>query len=147
MKNRTSRFLSSLGLMLLLLASYGNADPNNLDATALTGKWKGTYTCAKGLTGLTLFMTGNSSGDVEAIFIFYAVPQNPDAPSGSFRMRGVYGNDRSLVLNSDEDDWIERPSDHVTLDLNGSIPANSIAYTGNVLGAGGSCMTFSLTKQ
>ena len=145
MKYRIFQFSSFLILIVTFLASCTSGGSSNLDATALTGKWRGTYTCAQGLTGLTLSITGDASGTAEAIFMFYAVPQNPDVPNGSFQMRGVYGSNRSLVFTADESDWIENPG-YVTVDLNGTVSANLTTYSGDVSGAS-SCTTFSLTKE
>lgn len=147
MNYKMFRLLGFLVLITALLASCTNGGGSSkLGATVLNGDWKGTYTCSQGLTGLTLSLAGDKSGNVEAIFSFYEVPQNPGVPSGSFKMRGIYGTPRSLVLSANESDWIENPG-YVTVDLNGAVSANLTTYSGDVSGPGGSCTTFSLTKQ
>ena len=52
------------------------------------GAWKGAYGCAQGVTGLTLTIEPEVDGVVSATYEFYAVPENPGVPNGSFRMNG-----------------------------------------------------------
>ena len=138
-----------LGLLLVtifLLASCGSTG-SSADATALTGEWQGRYTCNQGLTGLTLTLAGTTGGAVDAVFSFYPVDENPGVASGSFSMRGTYNSStRRLTLNADEDDWIERPSNYLTVDLDGTVSANLATYSGDVSGSAG-CTTFLVTKQ
>lgn len=109
----------------------------------LNGRWVGTYACAQGLTGLTLSLLNAINGSVDGIFNLYAVPSNPNVPSGSFRMQGTYDASGNVTLRAT--DWINQPSGYSTVDLNGVISEDFTTYSGNVLTNG--CSTFSLTKE
>ncbi|HEY8526642.1 MAG TPA: hypothetical protein VIL48_16860 [Acidimicrobiales bacterium] len=74
------------------------------------GTWRGQYGCTQGLTGLTLTIEPGEGNSVSAIFEFYAVEENPDVPSGSYRMEGTYDEGR-LYLDGVE--WIERPPNYL----------------------------------
>src|SRR6266542_1609907 len=74
-------------------------------AGALSGTWKGTYTCTQGATGLTLVVAAGK-GLATATFSFYPVAANPGVPRGRFAMTGTYTS-RSLDLEPDH--WIARP--------------------------------------
>jgi hypothetical protein len=115
----------------------------NPDASPLTGEWVGTYTCSQGLTGLTLDMTGHQNGAVDAVFMFYAVPENPGVPTGTFRMHGVYMHGRELRLDPVE--WISQPAGWHMVGLLGTISADLSTYSGYVAGSTG-CTTFSVTR-
>jgi hypothetical protein len=114
-----------------------------VDASVLSGRWVGTYTCTQGITGLELNVSGEKSGLVSAVFSFFAVTANPGVPSGSYKMRGTYDAQGTLTLTANnESDWISRPSGYGTVDLQGKIVGNN--YSGNF--TGGSCTTFSVSK-
>jgi hypothetical protein len=122
------------------------------------GTWKGTYTCAQGLTGMTLTIAQSqgqsqsesqtSNGGINAVLDFYAVPSNPSVPSGSGTLHGTYtaGN---LTLT-----WQAftgtPPGGYVGIDLKGSLSGSGSAQTlsGSVtpLSGGNACTTFSLTR-
>lgn len=116
-------------------------------AATLTGDWKGTYTCSQGLTGLTLSLTGDSSGNIEGIFKFYSVPENPKVKNGMFRMHGTYGNNRFLSLTSTENDWIENPSGYKTVDLKGMMSADLKIFNGDISRPKDRCSSFSLSRE
>jgi hypothetical protein len=78
------------------------------------GTWEGAYGCTQGVTGLRLTIEPGPDDTVTAVYEFQAVPENPDVPSGSFAMEGVY-QDRTLTLEGVE--WIERPQDYLMVDL------------------------------
>ena len=111
--------------------------------TEVTGQWEGTYTCAQGLTGLTLTLGNRVVGYMPAVFSFYAVPSNPGVPSGSFRMDGRLDGHR-LVLTAGE--WITQPVGYRTVDLDGIVTPDGQTYVGDVIG-GLACTTFSLSKM
>lgn len=95
------------------------------------GVWRGSYTCAQGLTGLTLTLrAGASSGALEGSFSFYALPQNPNVPSGEYLMRGTQTG--SHVQLSGEQ-WITRPESYMMVGLTGDVSGGSPAtFTGQV---------------
>lgn len=78
------------------------------------GSWSGKYGCSQGMTGLTLTTEDSGDGNVQATYAFYAVPENPGVPSGSFRMEGTYV-DGELGLTGVE--WVDRPANYEMVDL------------------------------
>ena len=128
--------------ILLALAMTGSAAAQN---AGLTGYWRGTYVCAQGLTGINLTIRQGLDSDVEAIFHFYAVPQNPDVPSGCFRMSGrLDPATRAFSLTSDDSRWIVRPPDYIVVDFHGSLGAEGRSMRGRVDGPG--CTEFELQR-
>lgn len=67
------------------------------DATALSGRWSGTYDCIQGITALELTLRGNVHGIVRGTFAFSPTPQNPDVLTGSYPVLGRLTG-TSLVL-------------------------------------------------
>ncbi|MDX9892708.1 MAG: hypothetical protein RBS29_09455 [Bacteroidales bacterium] len=125
-------------------SSYSNYDDyDKADATLLSGKWVGKYECGQGETGLTLTIEGQSDGNVDAIFHFYAIPENPGVPSGKYSMEGVFTTKRLLLLNATEDAWIERPIGWGTVNIEGYVSDDFTTYGGIVIG----CKEFSLVKE
>lgn len=75
-------------------------------------EWEGAYDCGQGFTGLSMIIEavdGGEPGAVTATFGFFAAPQNPDVPSGSYLMEGQYADGR-LALEGVE--WVERPDNY-----------------------------------
>jgi hypothetical protein len=108
------------------------------------GTWRGVYDCAQGVTGLDLTITVIESRRVTAIFSFYAVPQNPDVPSGEFVMTGEFGpGPAHLLLHAG--DWTKHPFFYVTVDLDGDFRLDPDEYHGKVLGPG--CFVFRLRRD
>jgi hypothetical protein len=115
----------------------------------LNGIWEGTYTCTQGLTALKLVITAKNTTEVDAVFLFSPHPQNPNARSGRFRMKGNLEifNSREIpdLLDLKATTWINRPSDYITVDLRGDVSSSKRRITGNVLTPG--CSTFDVVKR
>lgn len=112
---------------------------------SLTGYWRGTYDCAQGLTGINLTIRQGVGTAVEAVFHFYAVPQNPGVPTGCFKMSGrLDPNTREFVLESDESRWLVRPPDYVVVNFHGILGRNGRSMRGRVEGPG--CTQFGLRR-
>jgi hypothetical protein len=113
------------------------------------GTWKGTYTCAQGLTGLTLdiIQAQGNDGSLHADFDFYAVAANPGVPSGSGTQHGTYlAGHLTLTWQA----FTTQPAGYVGVDLNGSLGGSGATQTlsGTVTGVSGgsACTTFALTR-
>jgi hypothetical protein len=102
--------------------------------------WQGQYTCGQGLTGLTLAMTTDLSGQVQALFHFYGIPQNPTVPDGCFMMSGSV-QARHLVLLPGE--WRKHPANYVSVGLTGDFGADE-RLAGTITGPG--CTVFMLSR-
>jgi hypothetical protein len=107
------------------------------------GAWKGAYGCAQGVTGLTLTIEPAVDDQISATYEFYAVPENPDVPTGSFRMTGTYKEGR-LALQGSE--WIQQPPGYLMVDYesNPELGIDPHHLFGIVLGPG--CTLFTMDK-
>ncbi len=107
------------------------------------GTWRGAYGCNQGVTGLTLTIEGQDPGHVSATYEFYAVPDNPGVPDGSFRMTGTYDGGR-LALQGSE--WIEQPPGYVMVgyESNADLGVDPHHLFGTVIGDG--CTLFTMDK-
>lgn len=79
--------------------------------------WEGRYVCLQGVTGLTLELTGSGGPSVAAVFRFYAVPENPTVPSGSYSLTGLVRGDGTIDLTPER--WFEQPPGYVMVGMTG----------------------------
>lgn len=79
------------------LAGAVPAQAQPANATALSGRWTGTYECLQGTTALELTLRGNAYGVVQGTFAFSPTAENPDVPSGRYAVMGRLTG-TSLVL-------------------------------------------------
>ncbi len=153
---RCGRRLNSSSAPRTVVASASSASPaspptspaaqttTNNEATTLAGTWTGTYTCSQGLTGLRLNIQVGSNNQLDATFNFYAVPSNPNVPTGSFAMIGSY-TAQGVVLSPDH--WINEPSGYEMVGLNGGFSSgNQNVLQGQVSDVTG-CTTFLVQKS
>ncbi|EHR49102.1 hypothetical protein SacmaDRAFT_0806 [Saccharomonospora marina XMU15] len=112
-----------------------------VDLASLQGLWRGQYQCAQGETGMELEISAPEGDTVEAVFRFFALPGQPQGPSGSFSMRGR-NTETGLVFVQQE--WIEQPDGYVMVDL-GVSSVEGDTMTGRVAGPG--CGDFTVTRQ
>jgi hypothetical protein len=115
----------------------------------LNGTWDGSYICRQGLTKLRLVIEAKSTTEINAVFLFSPHPQNPNVPSGRFRMVGTLevfnSSDIPDLLDLKATAWINRPSGYETVDLRGDISKSQRKITGNVITPG--CSTFEVIKR
>jgi len=112
--------------------------------TSLTGTWTGSYACAQGKTGLRLAMQAAPDGTLTAVFNFYAVPDNPGVPSGSFTMTGTYS---AVGVDLTHSHWISQPPGYLMVDLTAGPPSEGgTLLSGNVTGPVPGCTIFIVTK-
>ena len=100
------------------------------DATPMSGVWEGSYECAQGITGLTLRLRGYPDGRLEGVFEFSAVEENPEVPSGSYRVHGRVSPGWVVTLEAGE--WLVHPEDYVTVPLVGRVVADPVRIHGFV---------------
>jgi hypothetical protein len=116
--------------------------PASLSPAALTGTWTGSYVCSQGETGLRLVIQAVPDGTLTATFNFYAVPDNPGVPSGSFTMTGTYSA-AGVALTHDQ--WISQPAGYEMVDLSSGPPIqDGTVLAGSVTTPG--CSTFTVTR-
>lgn len=110
-----------------------------------SGTWSGRYVCAQGATGLALTIQRGEANAVMARFSFYPLPENPQAASGQFMMRGRVDAADPDRLHLVAAQWLQRPAGYVTVDLDGRFNAASGDYAGRVDGIG--CSRFVVRRD
>jgi hypothetical protein len=116
--------------------------PASPSPAALTGTWTGSYICSQGETGLSLVIQAAPAGTLTATFNFYAVPDNPGVPSGSFTMTGTYS---AAGMNLTPDQWISQPPGWEMVGLSSGPPTEGgTVLAGDVTTPG--CSTFTVTR-
>jgi hypothetical protein len=116
------------------------------EALPVAGVWEGTYECNQGTTGLRLTIEDDGAGGLTGIFDFFAVPENPRVPSGSFNLIGSYADGELELLGAE---WIERPGNYITVDLHAVAAGIGPDHmTGTVAPSDGSsgCSTFTVDR-
>ena len=95
----------------------------SVHAENLNGKWFGDYTCGQGITAVTLTIEEVGSGEgmttLRGDFSFYAHPDNPWVPSGSYAMAGHFDPETNEVLLKGTH-WDFQPWGYEMVDLLGS---------------------------
>ncbi len=80
---------------------------------------------------------------VSALFYFYGTAQNPNIPTGSYRMQGKY-DEKSGQLSLGGMRWVNRPKDYDMVPLSGKISADKKLFTGRIEFYG--CKEFTLRR-
>jgi outer membrane protein OmpA-like peptidoglycan-associated protein len=140
--HRHSLGLTVMLLSVMLLISAGAPAAEGGRETVI-GEWVGTYTCAQGLTGLTLTIAEATPTRARALFHFYADPRNPRVPTGCFLMDGAY-DPASGRLRLEGRDWLLRPGGYRVVHFDGDVDARGERFDGTVRLGG--CTTFALAR-
>jgi hypothetical protein len=121
-----------------VIATAGEAT----DSPWATGDtWTGSYVCPQGPTTLQLHVVRVRGPSVDAVFDF---EHAPSGASGQFEMNGHYDvGTRRLHLVAG--DWLARPPNYVTVDLDGRVSADGRVYSGGVLASG--CSSFLVRRE
>lgn len=115
------------------------------DARTVIGEWVGTYTCAQGLTGITLTISEASAVSARAHFLFYADPRNTRrVPTGCFTMNGGYDPSTGRLQLKPES-WLLRPGGYQLVGFTGDVDAAGSRFEGGVTRRG--CGTFELERR
>jgi hypothetical protein len=123
-------------------AGVALAQPASSPLSSLVGTWVGSYTCAQGLTGLSLQISPGQGGSVPILLDFYPVPANPTVPQGSARFSGALSTTTTVELTPVS--WIKHPAGWYMVNLAGSLsPAGGKTLSGSVIGCSSS---FSLSR-
>jgi outer membrane protein OmpA-like peptidoglycan-associated protein len=133
---------------ILLSGLVAAQQTSGADARTVLGEWVGTYTCAQGLTGLTLTITEATPTSARALFHYYADPRNPRVPTGCFMMDGSY-DPTSGRLRLDGRNWLLRPAGYQLVSFDGDVDAEGRRFEGKVTGARAplrGCTTFQLAR-
>jgi len=123
-------------------------EASSADARTVLGEWVGTYTCAQGLTGLTLTIAEATPTSARALFHFYADPSNPRVPTGCFTMHGDYDPSAGRLRLTGQD-WLLRPGGYQVVSFDGIVDAEGKHFEGTVSGRNAplrGCTTFELAR-
>jgi len=132
--------LAAIAVAPLLAAGAAAAET----ADALIGKWRGSYGCIQGDTGLLITITAVDGLSFEGEFSFYAVPDNPSVPSGRFAITGTY-HPRSRGVEIEGARWLQRPNGYSMVGLSGTLSEDQRMIAGKVLYSG--CAGFHVTRE
>jgi hypothetical protein len=120
--------LAGLGLML------NSAWAQEVDM--LSGIWTGTYTCAQGLTAMTLSI--DSDGESwQGVFDFGPLKGNKTVPHGAYQVTVEQHADGYTFAPGE---WIERPEGYYPVTLHGQLSPDQMQLSGSVEFDG--CSTF-----
>ena len=95
------------------------APASKASAAALSGSWKGMYTCGQRATATAISLEGREDGQVIARFRFGPSESNPGATRGEIEMSGVYSADGRLVFEPRR--WIKPAMRHPLIGLDGLV--------------------------
>ena len=113
------------------------------DMSEILGVYEGYYYANQGQTGVTLNVYETGSGDVEALFEFYNLPNRTNAQEGSFYMDVSWNNGRYYF---DATEWIEQPDGWVTVDIDVSLDGYVLSGNLKDYGTGREGYTFYAEK-
>jgi hypothetical protein len=112
---------------LVLLAACWTSEPPRATTTLpddpplqrepfpLKSMWRGTYRCSQGLTAMYLELTAQPDGALAAIFEFSPTPENPQTPTGAYRLVGTIraGREGTFQIVLEPSEWIMQPDGFV----------------------------------
>ncbi len=114
------------------------------DGAQINGAWKGTYTCAQGLTNLVLSLYTQDGTNVDGIFTFLLGDGAKMTVLGSFKMKGTYDGTKGWI-DLKGVDWDQKPAGYLIGDLSGSVTQTGLGISGNVTKPTG-CTTFKVER-
>ena len=110
---------------------------------SLHGKWVGKYTCAQGVTGLTLTIADSPDGGLSGTFDFYPLPGGQVFQEGSYSGTMTAGPDNAFEFTPQK--WISQPLGFSEVALSGRYFEGTQQLQGRVTAAG--CSSFELSRQ
>jgi hypothetical protein len=128
---------SIVALALLVMSLC--ASPMAQATTTLTGKWRGSYSCLQGHTGLLLTIENSVGGVFTGEFAFYPLEDNPKVSKGRFAIAGTF-NSQSGAVAVKGVRWIEQPPNYLMVDLSGTLSGDGRSIDGKVEFSG--CTSF-----
>ena len=100
------------------------------------GAWAGSYIAMQGVTNVVVSVVPDSDSTFTGRFIFFAHPDYPDTPTGSYTISGFYDwEEGGAVFVGDA--WIEQPPNYIFVALGGLYDPDDAAWKGEVFMEGG----------
>jgi hypothetical protein len=90
--------------------------------------WEGRYVCAQGPTALKLTLERTGS-EVEAIFDFGPLDDNPSVPHGTYRLTGTLDQDEIVLTPVN---WVEQPPHYMMVGLHAQISRGGRRMSGQI---------------
>lgn len=113
------------------------AGPLEVEALPQHSVWRGKYDCRQGVTALELTIDVAANGDANALFMFGPHEQNPNIPSGSYRMTGTVREAGPLLeVRLVPLEWISQPENYVMVGINADSDRARHTLTGVITDAG-----------
>ena len=128
--------------LMLLVAMLCALPLSAAEPATLNGKWRGTYTCLQGRTGLLLTIEDAIGGVFTGEFAFFPLPENPKVPKGRFAIAGTFNATTGHVAVKGVH-WIEQPSNYLMVDLSGTLSGDGRSIDGKIEFSG--CTSFHVT--
>lgn len=119
-----------------------SAPPAERAQSVQVDTWEGEYTCAQGVTALTLRVTRHGETSLEATFMFRASEKNPGVPSGAYTLIGEIRADHSFELAPSQ--WIDRPMGYIMVGMAGDVDGAGTSMRGRITES--SCGEFELHR-
>ena len=131
----------SLTAALLILPAPGQTAPE------VSSEYSGQYTCAQGLTALTLLVqTGTDGSSQDVVMQFGPLPENPTIPSGSYLLHGVVDSTQG-VLDLKPVSWIAQPHGYAMVGLSGHSQDGGQSFVGKIVYSQPLCAEFSVRRR
>lgn len=112
--------------------------------STVSGIWEGTYTCSRGITGVTIDIDQTENA-VIADFSLHPVPENPNVPRGLARYEGNF-NSTSRRMSFPRGIWINKPASSWTaFPFHGQFDENLKTFSGEMDGY--RCTTINLKNR
>ena len=124
--------------IILLISVFVHAQ----NAKKLNGKWKGSYFCRQGETGVTLKIKGKSNGTFCGTFKFYPLPSNLNAKAGKFSFTGTFNTSGKIIITQKK--WLKQPNNYIMVDLEGEL-INQNTIRGKIVTDG--CDSFNVIRK
>jgi len=135
---------SAVALVLFIAILCAYPLPAAESAPTLLGKWRGSYTCLQGRTGLLLTIEEAVGAVFTGEFAFFPLPENPKVPKGRFAIAGTF-NATSGRVAAKGVRWIEQPSNYLMVDLSGTLSDDGRSIDGKLEFTG--CTSFHVTLE
>ena len=135
---------STVALVLFIAMLCASPLPAAESAPTLLGKWRGSYTCLQGRTGLLLAIDDAVGGVFTGEFAFFPLPENPKVPKGRFAIAGTF-NSKSRGVAVKGVRWIEQPENYLMVDLSGTLSDDGRSIDGKLEFTG--CTSFHVTRE
>ena len=133
--------LCSIAMVAAIIAA---PSVSTADSGMLVGKWRGSYSCLQGHTGLQLTFGEGDEAAIAGEFAFFPLQDNPDVPTGRFAVSATY-NERSRGVAVKGVRWIKQPTNYRMVDLTGTLSEDGKHIDGKVEFTG--CTSFHVTRE